>query len=106
MLPRCSLGLTVVAALGAGVLPAQATSIRVVIDNLAYSPPNVAAKVGDIVIWTNRDAVAHTATAAGAWDVQIAPGKSARLAMKKPGSFDYSCRFHPNMTGHITVAPK
>jgi plastocyanin len=36
----------------------------------------------------------------------VLPNKSARLVVKKAGTFDYFCRFHPNMKGRMTVAPE
>jgi plastocyanin len=35
----------------------------------------------------------------------IFPNKKLTLTVKKAGEFDYYCKFHPNMTGHITVKP-
>ncbi|WP_280821844.1 cupredoxin domain-containing protein [Pseudaminobacter soli (ex Li et al. 2025)] len=61
------------------------------------------AEVGDTVKWVNMDAVAHSATTKGGWDVTVRPHKSASAVMTKAGEFNYHCRFHPNMTGHITV---
>jgi plastocyanin len=46
----------------------------------------------------------HTATSkAGKWDVTIPADKKARATMKTAGTFDYYCRFHPNMTARIAV---
>ena len=87
------------------VAPVHAATVQVVIDKLVYTPADINAKVGDTVVWINKDILAHTATVRGAWDVMIAAGKSATLVVKKPGSFDYFCRFHPNMKGRINVAP-
>ena len=49
---------------------------------------------------------AHTATARnGDWDVMLPPKKSGTLVLKKAGTFEYYCRFHPNMKATLTVAP-
>lgn len=85
--------------------PAWAETIQVTIEKLAFSPANVEAKVGDTIVWVNKDAFAHTATVQGDWDVPLPPGKSGRLTLKKAGAVDYFCRFHPNMKGHLTVTP-
>ena len=86
--------------------PGQAEPVQVTVSNLQYSPAEIKAKVGDTIVWVNKDFVDHTATVRGGWDVAIEAGKSARLVLKKPGTFDYYCRFHPNMTGKIIVQPK
>jgi plastocyanin len=95
------------AVLGAtGSIPAHAETIRVSIDKLVFSPVNISAKVGDTIEWVNADILAHTATVKGDWDVTIPPKKTASYVLKKAGDVDYYCRFHPNMKGHIAVAPK
>jgi plastocyanin len=86
--------------------PTRAESVQVTISNLQYSPAEIKVKSGDTVVWVNKDFVAHTAIVAGGWDVNIESEKSARLVLRKPGAFDYYCRFHPNMTGRIIVQPK
>jgi len=77
---------------------------RVTINGLAFSPPEIQAKVGDTIEWVNGDFVDHTATAKnGEWDVRIVAGKSAQLQLTHAGSFAYFCRIRPNMTGTIHV---
>jgi plastocyanin len=85
---------------------AHAETIQVTIDNLAFSPVEIRAKVGDTIEWINKDFVAHTATVRDDWDVMIAANKSAGLVMKKEATVEYFCRFHPNMRGRITVTPQ
>jgi plastocyanin len=86
------------------VAPASAKTITVTIDNVAYAPKDISARVGDTVVWKNADPFVHTATARDkSFDIAIAPDKSGSLTLKKAGEFDYYCRFHPNMTGHISV---
>ncbi|HZQ11191.1 MAG TPA: cupredoxin domain-containing protein [Pseudolabrys sp.] len=87
-------------------VPAHAATIQITIDKLVYAPAEVSAKVGDTVEWVNKDVLAHTATAKnGDWDVMIGPHKTATLLLKKAGSVDYTCKFHPNMTAKLNVAP-
>ena len=85
--------------------PAQAATIEVTIDKLVFSPATIEAKVGDTIEWVNMDVFAHTATVKGGWEVMIPPKKSASLTLKAAGAVDYFCRFHPNMKGHVNVAP-
>ena len=85
---------------------ACAAVIEIKIKDLAFAPVEVTAHVGDTIKWVNGDFVAHTATARnGAWDVQIAPKASKSLVLKAAGAVDYFCKFHPQMTGKITVSP-
>lgn len=93
-------------ALAVMAAPVKAETIQVTIDKLVFSPANVEAKVGDTIVWLNKDAFAHTATVKDGWEVMIPPRKSASLTLKTAGSVDYFCRFHPNMTGHIAVKPQ
>jgi len=90
-------------ALAAG--SARAEVIRVKIEKLAFSPQQISGHVGDTVEFVNADFVAHTATARnGAWDVMIAPNKTASVVLKAAGDVDYYCKLHPNMTGRISIA--
>jgi len=83
---------------------ARAETIQVRIEKLSFQPSQVAARVGDTIEWVNADFVAHTATARnGAWDVMIAPAKTAGVVLKTDGTVEYYCRFHPNMIGKITI---
>jgi plastocyanin len=101
----------IVLAIAAGLvsgasISALAATLQISMDNLEISPAEVSAKVGDTVEWVNKDAFAHTATAKnGDWDVMLPPKKSGSLVLKKAGTVDYYCRFHPNMKATLTVAP-
>jgi plastocyanin len=106
MLPGRVLARCVVIALGMISVPAHAEMIQVTIDGLIFSPAEITAKIGDTVVWRNKDIVAHTATARGGFDVMIKPDKSASLVLTKTGSVEYYCRFHPNMLGRITITPE
>jgi plastocyanin len=98
--------LAAVALSGLISVSAQAATIQVTIDKLVFVPAEVTAKVGDTVEWVNKDILAHTATAANDdWNVAIAPKQTARLVVKKPGTVDYFCKYHPNMKGRVVVTP-
>ena len=64
--------------------PARAESVQVTISNLQYSPAEIKAKIGDTVVWVNKDFVAHTATVNGACEVNIEADKSAVLFSRSP----------------------
>jgi len=84
---------------------AHAEVIQVRIEKLGFAPQQISAHVGDTIEWLNADFIAHTATARnGAFDVTIAPNSSQSVVLKADGAVDFYCKFHPNMTGRITVA--
>ena len=105
MLPRRTL-LIALALLSGATVPAQAATIQIVMDNLVVSPAQVTARVGDTIEWINKDIFAHTATARnGDFDVAMPPKKTVTSVLKKAGTVEYYCRFHPNMKAVLTIAP-
>jgi plastocyanin len=103
---RLSAGLlTAAIALAAFPAGAMAETVMVNIKNLKFMPADVTVHVGDTIVWTNQDFVAHTATARNKdWDVNIPAGKTGSIVIQKAGDVDYFCRFHPNMTGKVSAA--
>jgi plastocyanin len=86
--------------------PARAATIQISMDKLEISPAMASAKVGDTVEWINKDALVHTATARnGDFDVTLPPNKTVSSVLKKPGTVDYYCRFHPNMKATLKIDP-
>lgn len=99
--------LAIAAALSLGIpVSAQAATIEISMENLEIAPAQANARVGDTIEWVNKDIFAHTATARnGDFDVMLPPKKPATLVLKKAGTVDYYCRFHPNMKATLTVTP-
>jgi plastocyanin len=99
------LALTVLTLMACAAPALAADTIRVMIDKLKFAPAQVSAHVGDTIEWVSTDFVAHTATARNKdWDVAIPAKGTGRVALQHAGDVDYFCRFHPNMTGRISVA--
>jgi plastocyanin len=76
------------------------------IDDFAFSPANPTFAVGQEVVVTNNDTVAHTWTSEdGGFDTGlIQPGSSASVTLTKAGTFDFVCTPHAAvMTGVVTV---
>ena len=106
MLPRRYLSVVSALMLGAMSVSAHAATIQITMENLVISPAEASAKVGDTIEWGNKDILAHTATARnGDWDVTMPPKKTVTLVLKKAGTVEYYCRFHPNMKATLVVAP-
>jgi plastocyanin len=104
MLPRWPL--PIVAALMFGMsVSAHAATIQITMENLVVSPLEANAKVGDTLELINKDILAHTATARnGDFDVTMPPKKTVTYILKKAGTVEYYCRFHPNMKATLTIA--
>lgn len=99
-------GLALLAALALSSPAIAGETIRVAIDKMNFDPPRISAHVGDTIEWASSDFVVHTATAKNKdWDVTIPAKGTGRVTLAHPGAIEYFCRFHPNMTGEITVAP-
>src|SRR5229473_1989413 len=106
MLPRRVLPIVTVLTMGLSSASAHAATIQISMENLVITPAAASAKVGDTIEWINRDIFAHTATARNDdWDVAMPPKKTVTSVLKKAGTIDYYCRFHPNMKATLIVTP-
>jgi plastocyanin len=91
--------------LAAACVSAHAATIQISVQNMEFSPTAVSAKVGDTIEWNNMDVLLHSATARnGDFDVNLPPKKTGSVVLKKAGTVDYYCRYHPNMKATINVA--
>jgi plastocyanin len=82
-----------------------ATKASVDIKDFKYGPDVVTVKSGAKVTWKNSDSAQHTATADNkAFDTgTLQPGDSKVVTLSKPGTFAYTCLFHPFMKGRVVV---
>ncbi|RQS14464.1 cupredoxin family copper-binding protein [Burkholderia sp. Bp8998] len=86
---------------------AAGTTHRITIEGMRFNPASLTVERGDTIVWVNQDLVAHTATAAGAFDSHaIAPGASWTYVANTPGRHAVVCTFHPEMTATLTVKGK
>ena len=106
MLPGRHLPIFIALLLGTIAVPAHAATIQITMENLVFAPAEVSAKVGDTIEWINKDVFAHTATARnGDFDVTMPPKKTVTSVLKKAGTVEYYCRFHPNMKAVLKIEP-
>lgn len=96
---------TILAGLLVISVPAQAKTIQVTVEKLAFSPSNIEANVGDVIEWNNKDPMQHTATVKGGWEILLPPKKVTKQVLNSPEAVNYYCRFHPDMVGKLTVKP-
>src|SRR4051812_27935822 len=97
--------LVLCALLSPPLLPrSSAKTWHIVVRDVAFGDLPSGAEVGDVLEWSNKDFVAHTATARdGSFDVILLPGKTGRTVLKHVGKIIFYCRYHPTMTGEIAV---
>ena len=95
------------AAPGASVLqkPPKPQTHTVIIDASSFKQEFLTVNAGDTIVWTNRDLLPHTVTAAnGSFDSKDLPaGKSWTYTPKGKGTFDYKCAYHTTMTAVLKV---
>lgn len=77
----------------------------VVIEGLAFNPPEISVAVGSTVTWSNQDSVNHTVTARdGTFDSGNLPdGATFSYTFEEKGTFEYYCTIHPNMEAKVIV---
>jgi plastocyanin len=74
-------------------------------DASSFTPATLTVRVGDSVVWTNKDLLDHSATSqAGSFDSgKMESGAVWTYTAAKKGQFPYVCTFHPTMTGELRV---
>jgi plastocyanin len=79
--------------------------VNITVENMAFAPSKLTVHVGDQVIFANKDLFPHTVTADDkSFDSGgIAPNANWRYTATAPGTYSYSCSFHPTMHGTLTV---
>ena len=99
----------IAALLAAAMIPVAAASPAkthtIVLDKMKFgtAPPEL--RVGDTILWVNRDLFRHSATARdGGFDLDLPPARTVRLVLRKPGVIAFFCKFHPGMTGRLKVS--
>ncbi len=98
----CAFAMVAAPLLG-GAAPAPKVH-TIVVDKMKFGAVPPGARVGDTILWVNRDVFRHTATARdGSFNVDLPAGKSGRIVLKRAGAIAYYCVYHPGMTGVLTV---
>jgi plastocyanin len=72
---------------------------------MAFGSVPAGLRIGDAIEWVNDDIFQHTATARdGSFDVILPPQSRVRTVLRRAGQIPFYCRYHPGMTGRLTVA--
>lgn len=106
---RMLAAIAVLAALLTGVSPAGAADIPIRIANATYVPSTVTARVGDVLVFVNEDAMEHAVfVPTVGFSVDLGnqkQGETRRLALPKAGRFEIECVPHGDMLLSVEVRP-
>lgn len=93
-----------------GLVGSEGTVAEVEIEDFQFQPRALVIRVGTTVRWSNKDAVAHTATSdTGLWDSgYLDKGDEFSFTFTDPGTYPYYCIPHggpggQGMSGTVTV---
>jgi len=101
------LALAGAAAAAALASPASAAPrvATIAIDKMRFGPAPAGLRVGDRIVWVNKDFLRHSATAADrSFDLDLPAGKSGAVVLRKAGVVAVACKFHPGMKLPLNVA--
>jgi len=95
-------------AVGAGVAVRAADPGQVTIKTFAYGPKEITVPVGTTVTWINKDPEPHTVVSKDGKfrSAALDTDDSYSFTFTEPGTYDFFCTLHPQMTGKVTVVPK
>jgi plastocyanin len=84
---------------------AEPKTHTVMIEAMQFSPKMLEVSQGDTVVWLNKDAFPHDATAISRsfQSQEIAPNGSWKFKAMKKGTFPYICTLHPTMKAELVV---
>jgi plastocyanin len=85
----------------------SAGGVAVTMQDTAYSTTAVAATVGQVIAFTNKDGVQHTASLddGPCTTATLNQGETDGLVFSAPGSYPFHCNIHPTtMKGTFTIS--
>ena len=88
------------------VAPASARAANDIwVNNKEFLPQTTTVSVGTVVTWTNKNPEEHTVTSEdGSFNLRLAArGSTINYTFTVPGTFEYYCEPHREMTGKIIV---
>ena len=107
LIPYAALAVVAAGNVPAAAAPPAHHDFTIAIAGMHFGPAPAGLKVGDTIIWVNRDIVAHTVTARDhSFDGTLEPRHSVRLTLRRAGNIAFYCRFHPAMQGVLAVTAR
>ena len=84
---------------------ATAKTHTIVVEKMRFGPSPAGLRVGDTIVWVNRDPVRHTATARdNSFNIDLPPRASGKAVVRRAGAIAVYCVLHPAMTTTLHVA--
>jgi plastocyanin len=75
----------------------------VVIEDMAFAPETLTVEAGDTVTWVWKDGAIDHDVAGDNLKSEVMSEGTFTHRFDQPGTYDYVCTLHPNMTGTIEV---
>ncbi|QYB03505.1 cupredoxin domain-containing protein [Rhodococcus sp. USK10] len=90
--------------------PEATTGPVVQVANMAYAPSTITVRAGDTVTWNFDDrGVTHDVVGVGAAKSvlrsRLMQTGTFTYTFTEPGTYEYTCSLHPDMTGTVVVTP-
>ncbi|MGW5151631.1 cupredoxin domain-containing protein [Rhodococcus koreensis] len=90
--------------------PEAPTGPVVQVANMAYAPSTITVRAGDTVTWNFDDrGVTHDVVGVGAAKSvlrsRLMQTGTFAYTFTEPGTYEYTCSLHPDMTGTVVVTP-
>jgi plastocyanin len=98
-----ALSLIVCTAVSATAVRSRPKTHTVIMESMEFRPKTLTVKVGDSIVWVNKDLVPHTATTDRFDSKTIPAGTSWKYTVLTKGEFPYGCTFHPTMRATLRV---
>jgi plastocyanin len=72
---------------------------------MEFVPERIEVAAGDVIVWTNKDFLPHSVTAAAAKveSGNLGQDQSFKFVARRKGEMKYICRLHPVMQGVVIV---
>ncbi len=70
---------------------------------MKFVPERIEVAAGDTIVWTNKDFLPHSVTAAKLESGDLGQNQSFRFVARSKGEMKYICRLHPVMRGVVVV---
>lgn len=99
------IGIILLFASASSYVAAESTTHTVVIESMKFSPSTLEIKLGDAVVWQNKDFFPHDVTAENnSFQSKTIPSQGSwKFVAKKRGQFSYLCSLHPMMKAVLVV---